>query len=140
MGIAYVKNIKKANRDQTVNELSVFSNNIGDAYYDLGMPTYDPSTQIDEFKSFLTRLENGYIGCVFDKDNIVAIDNGFEVDITSPKSVYESNYKCWFSTIDGVKKMIMIACEGEDGVFSYDTYKDQDYGDDIVLVIYPKGE
>lgn len=139
MGTAYVKNVKKANRDQTVNELSVFATSFGDAYYDLGSPTFDPVTEAEDFKSFLNTLQSNYVGCAFDLDNIRPTSNGFSVELTSPLSVYESRYRAWFTTKEGSQSLIMVSCSGEDGIFQDASYGTQDYGDDLVLVVKPKG-
>lgn len=135
---SYAKNIKKANRDQTVNELSVFSTSFGDAYYDLGIQHFDPASQVDDFKSFLSTLERGYVSCTFDLESVNPTTNGFTVMVKSPLSVYESQYKCWFTTKEGAASLVMIACAGEDGNFSEGTYGLKEYGDDIVLVVSPK--
>lgn len=140
MGMSYVNNVKKANRDQTVNTLSVFSNNLGDAYYDLGMPSFEPGIDDEAFKTFLHKLEDNYVGCKFDMDNITATTYGYCVDILTPETVYETKFRCWFTTTETMKKVIMVACSGADGIFEDATYKDKNYGDDMVLVVYPKGD
>lgn len=139
-GMSVSRGIKRSNRDDVSNQLSVYSIGISDAYYDLGAPEFapaDPDAK-DEFKRYLQLMESDYLGVVFDYDTLAATDTGFEIEISSPMDVYESRYHCWFVTDESIMKYAMIASGGDNGKLDTDRYAQQDYGDDIVLVVKPK--
>lgn len=133
-------NVKRSNRDAVVNELQVYSTSLADAYYDLGAPSIDPSSAsgLEEFKRYLSVIQSDYLSVEFDLTSLVTTDSGFEVDISAPLDVYESQYHCWFVTSDAVMKYVMVASGGDDGRIDSDGYSAQDYGDDIVLIVKPK--
>lgn len=132
-------NLKRSNREAVANDLQLFTSNLADAYYDLGAPSIDPTSPdaISEFKRYLSVLQSDYLSVTFDMDSVVATANGFEVDIASPLDVYENQYHCWFTTVEGVPNYIMVASGGEDRKLNTAGYASQNYGDDIVLVIKP---
>lgn len=139
-GMSVSKSIKRSNRDHVVNELSVFSTAISDAYYDLGAPEFAPAAPESktEFERYLKLLETDYLGVVFDYNTLKTTDTGFEIEISSPLDVYESRYHCWFVTDESTMKYAMIASGGDNGVLDTAGYTQQEYGDDVVLVVKPK--
>lgn len=139
-GMSVSKNIKRSNRDSVVNELSVYSTAISDAYYDLGAPEFPPAATESkaEFERFLKLLASDYLGVTFDYSTLSATDTGFEIDISSPLDVYESRYHCWFVTDESTMKYAMIASGGDNGKLDTEGYTRQEYADDIVLVVKPK--
>ncbi len=140
-GAAASTNVKRANRSDVENELNVMATNLSDAYYDLGNPNF-PVTDEGEtnFKEFLKILESEYLGVSFDMSSIQRTTNGFYIEIAEPLDVYEQRYKCWFVTVAKYNNFAMICSGGDDLIVSQEKYKDGDYSDDIVLIIYPKAE
>ena len=142
VGSSASKNIKRTNRETVVNEMQVFLTGIQDAYYDLGAPSFDPAVTGDEekFKRYLQTLQDSYLGMAFDFDTLTATANGqgFEILVAAPLDTYESQYKCWFITKDGVMKYAMVASGGDNCQIDEAGYASQNYEDDIVLVVKPK--
>ena len=148
------KQVKNASRSDVENTLNVMASNLSDAYYDLGNPAYVREEDdgagnkmivhdIDGFKKFLSILESEYMGVKFDKDNIDADDllpNGFKVEIIEPLDAYEQTYKCWFVSKEGMQRYAMIVSGGDDMIVDTTNYASGNYGDDILLLIYPKTE
>lgn len=141
-GASASRQVKRTNRETVVNELQVLATGLSDAYYDLGNPSYDPETAEGrtQFENFLKIVSSEYIGYTFDYTTLVVSDgkNGFSVEVSDPLDVYEQRYKCWFVTKEGLARYVIVACGGDDGKISFDTYKDGDYKDDIVLMVRPK--
>ena len=138
VGNSVSKNMRRGNRETVVSDLSLMSSNISDAYYDLGPPCFDPSTELDEFKRYLTVLQNDYLTVTFDEDTLTPTANGFTIEIETPLDVYEQRYKVWFVTDESVMPYTMIASGGDNGKVEEGGYASQQYGDDIVMIVKAK--
>lgn len=131
--------VKRTNRETVANELQVLASNFSDAYYDLGSPEIDSSAEgsQDDFERFLKLISTDYLNYTFDLDSIEPMSNGFSVKVADPIDVYEQEYNAWFITM-GTSRYVVVASGGDDGVINYEGYKNQDYADDIVMVVRPK--
>lgn len=140
VGVVSVRNVRKANIDQTASDLQIFSTNMGDAYYEIGAPIIDPAGTDGsaQFQNYLTELQDSYMNCTFDMASIEATSNGFKVDFASPTDAFDNQFTMWCTTKEGLDPYIMIVSGGPDGAIDTSNYDDQDYGDDIVMIIHPK--
>lgn len=138
VGNSVSRNVKRGNRESVVSELELYATSIADAYYDLGSPDFDPTSQQDEFERYLTIIEKDYLTVEFDHTTIAPTTKGFTVEIASPIDIYEKRYKCWFVTTSDVMKYVMVASGGENGIIESEGYDAGDYKDDIVMIVRPK--
>lgn len=151
-GSSASKQVKRTNRDTVVNEMQILASNFSDAYYDLGNPVYDPNTQegLNQFKNFLNILSNDYINYTFDMSTLTPTNDkrGFFVKVSEPKDAWEQEYCCWFITGDFNGRYVMISSGGDDGIVgnggtivpNIDCYKNNEYKDDVVLIVRPKAK
>jgi len=141
VGNSISRNVKRGNRESVVSELELFATSIADAYYDLGSPDYDNTSEEDvksQFDTFLTVIEKDYLTVQFDHSTLEPTAKGYSVEIASPIDIYEKRYKCWFVTTSDVMKYVMVASGGENGIIEDAGYATGDYKDDIVLIVRPK--
>lgn len=139
-GSSVSKNIKRSNREAVVNDLQMYATSLADAYYDLGSPSIvsGESSSDSEFRRYLSMVQSDYLAVTFDMDTLTATSTGYFVEIASPLDVFESRYHCWFVTDDSVMKYAMIASGGENGIVDSESYGNQEFKDDIVLIVRPK--
>lgn len=151
--------IKRANRSDVENELSVMASNLSDAYYDLGNPSFkskkddgsdDPDVK-KSFVQFLKILESEYLGVTFDLGDrtthntdhpeygsLETTNRGYHLKIADPKDAYEQQYECWFVTEPTLDRFAMFCSGGDNTIVEQGGYASGNYSDDIVMVIYPK--
>ena len=88
-------------------------------------------------------LNKQYLTCEFEVDEIAADKKSAKISTKIKTDPWNNKYNAAIYTYDGEDKfgipgLVIISSSGKDGQSSATTYKDSNYGDDIIAVVEPK--
>lgn len=88
-------------------------------------------------------LNKQYLPCEFQIDEIAGDRKSIKLSATKKSDPWGNKYKAAVYTYsaedrDNVTGLIIITSSGPDGKSNAETYKDGNYGDDIIVVVEPK--
>lgn len=131
---AYSVQTAKTLKQTTTTDLTMMASGFQSAMSDIGAPQFE-TDQVDQFKTYLSSLEEDHVGVTFNADSVEAITNGFKVDGINPLDAYKQPYHFRFTTADGKIPSVMIISYGPNLLSDETGYDAGNFGDDIVAVV-----
>lgn len=131
---AYSVQVAKTLKQTTTTDLTMMASGFQAAMSDIGAPQFEVD-QVDQFKNYLSSLEEDHVGVTFNQDSVGAITNGFKVDGVNPLDAYKQPYHFRFTTADGKIPSVMIISYGPNLLSDETGYDAGSFGDDIVAVV-----
>lgn len=146
---AYNTHILTSNIESVSSTLQIYARNAEDAITDMGFITWDlseTSTAIvkSDVEDYLNEAENVYFLCTFDYDSLV-IDNfnstkyGFSINTYKERDPWGNPYKFIYILENSDCERLIFASAGPDGTWADSTYIENEFSDDIAIVMMKRG-
>lgn len=135
---AVSSSINNGRISSTTNSLQLFAadtENILAEYGVLEVEEGEPRAQILEY---LNLIENYYVHTYFNRDTLNVADSYFEIQTSTLVDGWDSPFKMRYCFTKENAGTCMLISPGSDLVFE-DEYTTDNFGDDIMLIVYPKG-
>ncbi len=135
---AVSSSINNGRISSTTNSLQLFAadtENILAEYGVLVVKDGEPKAQVLEY---LNLIENYYVHTYFNRDTLDISDSYFEIQTSTLVDGWDSPFKMRYCFNEESAGTCMLISPGPDLVFE-DEYTTDNFGDDIMLIVYPKG-
>lgn len=138
VSFAVSSTINNGRVSSTTSSLQLFAadtENILAEYGVLTVTSKDPKAEVLEY---LNLIENYYVHTYFNRDTLVINDKYFEIQTSTLVDGWDSPFKLRYCFSEENAGTCMLMSPGPDLVFE-PQYTVDTFGDDILLIVYPKG-
>ena len=138
VSFAVSSTINNGRVSSTTSSLQLFAadtENILAEYGVLTVTSEDPKAEVLEY---LNLIENYYVHTYFSRDTLVINDKYFEIQTSTLVDGWDSPFKLRYCFSEENAGTCMLISPGPDLVFE-PQYTVDTFGDDILLIVYPKG-
>lgn len=138
VSFAVSSTINNGRVSSTTSSLQLFAadtENILAEYGVLTVTSKDPKAEVLEY---LNLIENYYVHTYFNRDTLAINDKYFEIQTSTLVDGWDSPFKLRYCFSEENAGTCMLMSPGPDLVFE-PQYTVDTFGDDILLIVYPKG-
>lgn len=138
VSFAVSSTINNGRISSTTSSLQLFAadtENILAEYGVLSIESKEPKAEVLEY---LNLIENYYVHTYFNRETLKLEDNYFEIQTSTLVDGWDSPFKLRYCFTDDKAGTCMLISPGPDLVFEPE-YTANTFGDDILLIVYPKG-
>lgn len=121
----------------TTNSLQLFAADTEEILTEYGVLTITEGEIESQVREYLSLIENYYVHTYFDKESLTIYDGYFEILTTTLVDGWDSPFKLKYCFTEENAGTCMLISPGSDLVFQ-PSYVDSNFGDDILLIVYPK--
>ena len=130
--------LDKGRLSSTQNSLQLFAADIEEilaTYGVLSISDGDPTPQI---KEYLSMIETYYMHTYFDYATLEVKDTYFEILTTTMRDGWDSQFLLRYCFTSEDAGTCMLISPGNNLLFDTESYTNTYFGDDILLIVYPK--
>lgn len=140
-----VQQVKKGKITSTTSTLQVFATDMEAILEDLGtIEIEEGSTEIarkSDILEYIALIEESYTHTHFDKKTLIISESGFEICTDEQIDGWDAKFKLMYNTNSkkGLPGTCILTSSGPNLTFETDGYTKGEFGDDILLIVQPKG-